>query len=206
VRHHRLFVACYGVEAVKPKHHRALHFGSMLESFGTLLATFVHERRHKHYKELAMAVKVGQRFESSVMSAMLIRQANGVQDEMQFAAGTFGMGSAEVNATMLESIGPGPWQFHRAVNVDGTVISMNNVAFLKGSPPQAIIGKSLARKADDSTSYLAVVEVLAKRGTKWYPGSLALVNMTSVRVSTVWSRSSDGGLVVLATGDMMWTA
>ena len=45
--HLTLYVACYGDDAARPKHHYALHLPDMLDRFGFLLATFVHERKHR---------------------------------------------------------------------------------------------------------------------------------------------------------------
>ena len=45
-----LYKAAYGDDGVRPKHHYALHLGHMLESFGFLLSTFTHERKHRLVK------------------------------------------------------------------------------------------------------------------------------------------------------------
>lgn len=45
--HLQLYVACYGADAVRPKHHYALHLPSMLARHGFLLSTFIHERKHR---------------------------------------------------------------------------------------------------------------------------------------------------------------
>jgi uncharacterized protein (UPF0332 family) len=50
-RHLKLFVEAYGDEFVRPKHHYVLHLGTMLRFFGTLLATFVNERKHRRVKQ-----------------------------------------------------------------------------------------------------------------------------------------------------------
>ena len=34
MKHHKLFIDCYGKDMVRPKHHRALHFGNMLTRLG----------------------------------------------------------------------------------------------------------------------------------------------------------------------------
>lgn len=41
------YKAAYGDAAFRPKHHYALHLGPQLQKFGFLLATFVHERKHR---------------------------------------------------------------------------------------------------------------------------------------------------------------
>ena len=48
--HMQLFVAAYGRDAFKPKHHYALHIPNIFARIGTLLGTLVNERRHRVVK------------------------------------------------------------------------------------------------------------------------------------------------------------
>ena len=50
VAHLTLYTEAYGDDAVRPKHHYALHLPDMLRKFGFLLATFTHERKHRVVK------------------------------------------------------------------------------------------------------------------------------------------------------------
>ena len=50
LEHMRLFLAAYGAEAIRPKHHFALHLPQMFERIGTLLGTLTNERRHRVVK------------------------------------------------------------------------------------------------------------------------------------------------------------
>ena len=45
--HLRMYVACYGADATRPKHHFAMHMSTMLGIFGTLLSCLVMERLHR---------------------------------------------------------------------------------------------------------------------------------------------------------------
>lgn len=47
VLHLSLCLSAYGEEFFRPKHHYSLHLAGMLERFGYLLSTFVHERKHR---------------------------------------------------------------------------------------------------------------------------------------------------------------
>lgn len=47
LKHLQLYVLAYGRDMVRPKHHYALHLGPQLLWFGFLLATFIHERKHR---------------------------------------------------------------------------------------------------------------------------------------------------------------
>ena len=46
-KHFGLFIAAYGEARVRLKHHYILHLPGMLRRFGTLIATFTHERKHR---------------------------------------------------------------------------------------------------------------------------------------------------------------
>ena len=48
--HFTLFIAAYGADAIKPKHHYALHLPRMLATHGVLVGTFTHERKHRVVK------------------------------------------------------------------------------------------------------------------------------------------------------------
>lgn len=47
IHHLELYVAAYGPDCTRPKHHYALHLGPLLRFFKFLLATFTHERKHR---------------------------------------------------------------------------------------------------------------------------------------------------------------
>ena len=49
-KHFDLFVEAYGKEKIRPKNHYLLHLPDMLAEFGTLIMTFVHERKHRAVK------------------------------------------------------------------------------------------------------------------------------------------------------------
>ena len=50
LEHMRLFLAAYGEEAVRPKHHFALHLPAIFRRIGTLIGTLTNERRHRVVK------------------------------------------------------------------------------------------------------------------------------------------------------------
>ena len=87
MKHLELFVAAYGADATKPKHHYAMHFAPLLRRFGKLQATFVGERRLKAYKEEARLVKVDAGFEKSVTNLLLASAVHATQDASRFATG-----------------------------------------------------------------------------------------------------------------------
>jgi hypothetical protein len=73
-RHFALYVLAYGKSAVRPKHHYALHLPDMLGRFGSLLATFVHERKHRVIKRYTRKRENLRSWELGTMEELLSHQ------------------------------------------------------------------------------------------------------------------------------------
>ena len=72
--HFRLFIAAYGANDVRPKHHYALHLPLMLKQFGVLVTTLVHERRHKLAKKYARNRDATVQFERGLVEDVTCHQ------------------------------------------------------------------------------------------------------------------------------------
>ena len=64
----RDFCAAFGHTKMTPKYHWLIHFPSYLRRFGTLIACFVHERKHKMLKRYCNDIRNTGIFERSVLS------------------------------------------------------------------------------------------------------------------------------------------
>lgn len=73
-KHLTLFVACYGLQECKPKHHYALHIPGQVRRQGMLLDCFVLERKHISVKRHATAVETSIGFERSVLARVFAEQ------------------------------------------------------------------------------------------------------------------------------------
>jgi len=73
-KHFELFKAAYGDNAVRPKHHYALHLPLMLQEFKTLLATLTHERKHRMAKRYTRNRANLTSFESGVVEDITMHQ------------------------------------------------------------------------------------------------------------------------------------
>ena len=69
--HMQLFIIAYGSDAVKPKHHYALHLPAMLGHFGCLITTFVNERKHRMVKRYTRGRTVLQSWECGVLEEVI---------------------------------------------------------------------------------------------------------------------------------------
>jgi hypothetical protein len=200
-KHHEYYSLCYGKQAVRPKHHRALHFGSMMQTHGMLQATMVHERRHKQFKEIAQAVKTGSRFDLTCTELLLNRQTQLMTDESQFAHGRFAVGGKRLAPDLIAELPAGEWLGHRTFNLDGVGISVGDVTFLDDARRTGEIQALLSK---DGQEFFAIVQVLHDRHGKWHRQGLALANSVSLRSPSIWSASADGSLHILPPGDMSW--
>ena len=82
-----LVVDTWGNDYVVPKFHWLLHFGDHLDTFGTLISCFVHERKHRGVKRFATDVRNTRNLEASVLHectaqhiALLRDESSGVCD------------------------------------------------------------------------------------------------------------------------------
>ena len=63
-----LYCLAFGADHTTPKFHWLLHFPSYLEKFGTLVACYVHERKHKMLKRYCTDIRNTTVFEHSVLA------------------------------------------------------------------------------------------------------------------------------------------
>jgi hypothetical protein len=202
--HHGLFVIAYGKDVVKPKHHRALHFGQMLDQFGILQATMVHERRHKQFKEIAVAVKTSVKFERVCTELLLNRQSQIMMDDSQFQVGTFAIGCKPVNIAVSELLPAGDWVSNRTINLNGLAYSVDDVAFMEHEGYKVIVIKAVLTNREGVPSVFVVGDLHRLAGQAWYPSHPVLASVALLRSPAIWSLKSDGGLCVVDTGSIAW--
>lgn len=68
------FVKAYGGSNVVPKHHFAFHAAESMDQQASVLDTWVHERKHRLYKDVARNYPSNETFESSVLVKLLAVQ------------------------------------------------------------------------------------------------------------------------------------
>ena len=68
--HLQAFIACYGEQQVRPKHHYSLHIGDQCLEHGMMIDCFVLERKHKRIKHIANHINKSSTYETSVMAVV----------------------------------------------------------------------------------------------------------------------------------------
>ena len=72
--HMTCFLACYGEDFIRPKHHYCLHLPQMLRHFGFLLATFTHERKHRLVTKYTRDRKAGKSWDTGAIEDITVHQ------------------------------------------------------------------------------------------------------------------------------------
>ena len=86
MKHLKLFKATWGDKLIRPKHHYASHLADMLERFGFLLASFVHERKHRLINKYGRDRKKAQNWDSGLIEDITVHQLWELQQPFYFAA------------------------------------------------------------------------------------------------------------------------
>lgn len=71
-KHIRLYKIAYGEDAIRPKHHYALHLAGMLELHKVLLSTFTHERKHRAFKRYCRGRNILKSFELNIIKDITV--------------------------------------------------------------------------------------------------------------------------------------
>jgi hypothetical protein len=74
-----LFTNVWGTDPFIPKMHWLLHYPRELHQHGTLLACFVHERKHKHIRRYAVPTQNTRCYEQTVMQELTCQQLHDLQ-------------------------------------------------------------------------------------------------------------------------------
>ena len=207
--HHEQFKQTYGVELVKPKHHRALHLVSMLRRHGYLQATLVHERRHKEFKEFAREIKVDAGFELAATKLVLNHHSLKLQDETLFLTGTAILKPSPVPSQFV-SILPAAdsWEHGAGIKVRGLSSCVGDVIVLQGAQLSiAILKAALVRvHGAERRPLLLVQHCTHVQGMIWRPGGLDLAEANTLRGPCTWCSKDGTDICVVMPGDCMWDA
>ena len=84
-KHLKLHWASWGELHCRPKHHYALHLADMLERFGYLLASFVHERKHRLVNKYGRDRRNAKAFDCGLIEDITCHQLWELQQAFYFA-------------------------------------------------------------------------------------------------------------------------
>ena len=85
-KHLNLFMESWGEDFVKPKHHYATHLPEMLAWFKWLIASFVHERKHRLINKYGRDRKNAARWDRGLIEDIICHQLWELQQPFYFAS------------------------------------------------------------------------------------------------------------------------
>ena len=143
-KHLALFIAAYGDDAIRPKHHFALHLPHMLYLFGFLISTFTHERKHRCFKRYARPRTSGENFELGVLEEMTCHSIWELSQKQWLAFSTSKPSKRQLGflAEIFADVIDGSFTLHREVHQNGCITVGDVVGFLSGG--RLYIGELLA--------------------------------------------------------------
>ncbi len=100
-RHLDAYAAAYPDAGVKPKHHYALHLPLLLQRHGAIWGCFVHERKHKGFKQFAPNCTNMAGFERAVAADLVNHQVNALRAEGACKTGTYVISDTQAVHGML---------------------------------------------------------------------------------------------------------
>ncbi len=128
-RHLDLFKLAYGPDAIRPKHHAALHLPRMLEFFGVLLGTLTNERKHRAVKRYSRGRTNLHKFELCVFEEVTCHNMWELSDKFWHAFST--SKPSRQQTWWLQEMLPGVTDFtlHNELNINGPIHASDIVAF-----------------------------------------------------------------------------
>ena len=167
-RHLELFVAAWGVDCMRPKHHYMLHLAEMLRFFGILISTLPNERRHRLVKRYCRPRQNAKAWDVGVVEEITTHQL------WELSNGFLGAGTTSAAPTprilrALQDVVPGAplegCRLHRQIEAqDGKAVVGDAVFFdLRGA---RTAGELLLNfSINDGATKLSIVSVWSPRPT-----------------------------------------
>ena len=203
--HLHLFKTAYGKGACKPKHHATLHIKDMLDRFGALQTTMVHERKHKTFKEKAAHVKLAEGFEASLTKQLVNHQANLMCDGKQFRSGHFLEDSRPFQCSDLPE---GDWCAGKRAVRDGMKFAKGDMVSYEFQCSVRIAGVELCLHERASNSYFILASLYNRAEDREdvfrHSNTKALLPFSALRGACVWSHARPESKCVLLPGSLVW--
>jgi len=129
-KHLDLFKRAYGEDAMRPKHHYALHLPDILHRFGILLATFVNERKHRAVIRYSRGRNNTKNFELGVLEEVTCHNMWELSDKFWHAFSTSKPSRQQTwwLQDMFPGVGDG-FTLHNEVSMNGLVTVGDVIVF-----------------------------------------------------------------------------
>ena len=206
--HMRLFQVAYPDRQVLPKHHYALHCVPAIRQFGFLITCWVHERKHRIFKNYADHVQTNQSFEASVSRSLLNAQLDDFEIESCFRRGTYlEEETLDINGEFSD-LGP-EFFVAKSCCINGMIISVGDVLWVDRGHGELAAGtcKMLLRR---QAAFYTIVDMHQRAaGNIWrgpvLPDARALISVDRVKGPAIHKPIGNGGdKHILLTGALAY--
>ena len=128
-KHLDLFIMAYGKSAIRPKHHYVLHLAPMLSDFGLLLATYVHERKHRVIRRYTMPRKILKSWNRSVIEEVTCHSIWEMSHRFYnaFDTSTPQKATLQTLQMMFPAVRAQDFSLHRGIAVHGGIAVIGDV-------------------------------------------------------------------------------
>lgn len=183
-----------------PKHHYALHTVDAVRAHSVLQTAFVCERKHKHFKEAAVKIKVTNDFELAVVRQLTLRAARVAMDGIQLGE-------------VLSDARPHPrfegWLFGRSASYFGSRVYVHDfVKFCDGRSVCAGVVIALVRTDLESPTVDAIISpYVTVDNMHWSPSPGAVdhhVPLWCIIGPCIWTWAENDSVRLLNPGQLEW--
>ena len=166
---------------VKPKHHEAQHFYDMVLRFGLLFATFVRERKHRFWKEIAHNIKVTRSFDRQVLIAYLNKHVEMLQNGDLFRTTDFLRNGRPIESESLP-VG-GSWFSSQSMYSSSTLYTVGDMVLVDFENTLSVASLETCLRFDRvDTQHFAIVRRYSRiYQEQWRARATQLVSASSLK-------------------------
>ena len=205
--HLEKYKRAYGhiANCVKPKHHETLHFFHMVRRFGLLFPTFVCERKHRFWKEIANTIKTTSSFDRQVLVAYLNKQAVLLQNEELFRTSDFLRTPEQaIHSEYLPA--PGSWHASHSMYMNSTLYTVGDMVLLDFERVLCVASLETCLRLDrEDRQHFAIVRRYTRiYEDQWRAQATQLVSASSLKGPCIWKPLPNNDRIVLIPPQYEW--
>ena len=183
----------------KPKHHLCLHMDLQRAKHNMFPTCFVHERRHKTYKNFARATTIHAGFEKSLTISLINDHIRNLSDKDCLRTGTFHRDPRAASAECCCALGVDSASVALSGVCKGIDTSVGDMVFVSKPNERPFVAEVLlhVRTAGDAEFFVLIAPFAEVATGTWdQRGAALLVRIEDVVGATPWAPSEHGRRVI----------
>ena len=188
----------------KPKHHLALHVPAQMREHETSQTCLVHERKHRHVKQLAGAIKNTRVFEKALLQDLLGDQIRACMDPQMWTTDNR-LVRAKPNMELDAQLGREHAVYSRTFVGGGLTIYRDDIIFAQVCG-HVVVGQVRIHMLSDMGFETVLVELEKNDGDLWQPvEATRCIASSSMQCAAIWAQVV-GGIRVLVPPALAYAA